>query len=130
MTVKASIKLLSAIFGTWLRDDDVYQSIDGCTLAQALQEAMDNIATIHKERYWPSFIAKYERVLILRLGLEDGKCRTLEQVGKEFSLSKERIRQIEIKALRLLRHPSCSSKLKTYIKTKQRSGTLKEEKED
>jgi len=116
MAAEVSIKLLSAIFGTRLRDDDVYQSIDGCTLAQALQEAMDSIATMKKEGYWPSFVAKYERVLTLRLGLEDGRSRTLKEVGKELNVTSERIRQIEAKVLRLLRHPSRSRKLKAYIK--------------
>lgn len=111
-----NLELLSAIFRTWLREDDVYQSIDGCTLAQALQEAMDSISTAKKASYWPSFITKYKRVISLRFGLEDGKCRTLNEVGKEFSLSKERIRQIEAKALRLLRHSTRSRKLRTYIR--------------
>ena len=119
MAVEGNLKLLSAIFGHRLREDDVYQSIDGCTLAQALQEAMDSFGTIKRANYWPSFIAKFERVLTLRFGLEDGKCRTFEEIGKEFSLSKERIRQIEAKALRILRHPSRSGKLKAYIKERQ-----------
>jgi len=55
------------------------------------------------------------RVLILRFGLEDGRARTLEEVGKEFTVTRERIRQIEAKALRKLRHPSRSRKLKDYL---------------
>ena len=55
------------------------------------------------------------RVLQLRFGLEDGRSRTLEEVGKEFSVTRERIRQIEAKALRKLRHPSRSRKLKDYL---------------
>jgi len=55
------------------------------------------------------------RVLILRFGLEDGRARTLEEVGKEFNVTRERIRQIEAKALRKLRHPSRSRKLKDYL---------------
>ena len=51
----------------------------------------------------------------LRFGLEDGKARTLEEVGKEFQVTRERIRQIEAKALRKLRHPSRSKKLKDYM---------------
>jgi RNA polymerase primary sigma factor len=56
-----------------------------------------------------------QRVLRLRFGLEDGRSRTLEEVGKEFSVTRERIRQIEAKALRKLRHPTRSRKLKDYL---------------
>jgi RNA polymerase primary sigma factor len=56
-----------------------------------------------------------QRVLILRFGIEDGRSRTLEEVGLEFSVTRERIRQIEAKALRKLRHPSRSRKLKGYL---------------
>ena len=55
------------------------------------------------------------KVLKLRFGLEDGKARTLEEVGKEFDVTRERIRQIEAKALRKLRHPSRSKKLRDYM---------------
>ena len=54
-------------------------------------------------------------VLKLRFGLEDGKARTLEEVGKQFDVTRERIRQIEAKALRKLRHPSRSKKLRDYM---------------
>lgn len=54
-------------------------------------------------------------VLRLRFGLEDGKARTLEEVGQKFKVTRERIRQIEAKALRKLRHPSRSKKLKDYL---------------
>ena len=56
-----------------------------------------------------------EKVLKLRFGLEDGKSRTLEEVGREFKVTRERIRQIEAKALRKLRHPSRSKKLRDYM---------------
>jgi RNA polymerase primary sigma factor len=56
-----------------------------------------------------------EKVLRLRYGLDDGKPRTLEEVGREFNVTRERIRQIEAKALRKLRHPSRSKRLKDYI---------------
>ena len=56
-----------------------------------------------------------EKVLRLRFGIEDGRSRTLEEVGKEFNVTRERIRQIEAKALRKLRHPSRSKKLKDFL---------------
>ena len=56
-----------------------------------------------------------ESVLKLRFGLEDGRSRTLEEVGKEFNITRERIRQIEAKALRKLRHPSRSKRLRDYL---------------
>ena len=56
-----------------------------------------------------------QRVLRLRFGLDDGRARTLEEVGKEFEVTRERIRQIEAKALRKLRHPSRSKKLKDFL---------------
>jgi len=56
-----------------------------------------------------------EKVLKLRFGLDDGRARTLEEVGKVFNVTRERIRQIEAKALRKLRHPSRSKKLKDYL---------------
>ncbi|MDR1440625.1 MAG: RNA polymerase sigma factor RpoD [Clostridiales bacterium] len=59
--------------------------------------------------------AREEKVLRLRFGLDDGRARTLEEVGKEFNVTRERIRQIEAKALRKLRHPSRSKKLKDYL---------------
>jgi RNA polymerase primary sigma factor len=62
-----------------------------------------------------SLTARERKVLQLRFGLEDGRARTLEEVGKEFNVTRERIRQIEAKALRKLRHPSRSKKLKDYL---------------
>ena len=56
-----------------------------------------------------------KKVLELRFGLEDGRNRTLEEVGKEFNVTRERIRQIEAKALRKLRHPSRSKRLKDFL---------------
>jgi RNA polymerase primary sigma factor len=56
-----------------------------------------------------------QKVLKLRFGLEDGRTRTLEEVGKQFDVTRERIRQIEAKALRKLRHPSRSKKLKDFL---------------
>ena len=56
-----------------------------------------------------------QKVLKLRFGLDDGRARTLEEVGKEFDVTRERIRHIEAKALRKLRHPSRSKKLKDYL---------------
>ena len=62
-----------------------------------------------------SLTPREKKVLRLRFGLDDGKARTLEEVGKEFNVTRERIRQIEAKALRKLRHPSRSKKLKDFL---------------
>jgi RNA polymerase primary sigma factor len=62
-----------------------------------------------------SLTGRERRVLQLRFGLEDGRARTLEEIGKEFNVSRERIRQIEEKALHKLRHPSRSRKLRDYL---------------
>ena len=62
-----------------------------------------------------SLTPREAKVLRLRYGLDDGKARTLEEVGKEFNVTRERIRQIEAKALRKLRHPSRSKKLKDFL---------------
>ncbi len=62
-----------------------------------------------------ALLQREQKVLTLRFGLEDGRARTLEEVGKEFNVTRERIRQIEAKALRKLRHPSRSRKLKDYL---------------
>ena len=62
-----------------------------------------------------SLTPRERKVLELRFGLEDGRSRTLEEVGREFHVTRERIRQIEAKALRKLRHPSRSKKLKDYL---------------
>ena len=74
---------------------------------QLLKEQIDSV--LH------SLTSRERRVLQLRFGLEDGRSRTLEEVGKEFNVTRERIRQIEAKALRKLRHPSRSRKLKDYL---------------
>ncbi|MCK4580797.1 MAG: sigma-70 family RNA polymerase sigma factor, partial [Dehalococcoidia bacterium] len=67
------------------------------------------------DRVLDELSAREKRVLQLRFGLKDGHARTLEEVGKEFNVTRERIRQIEAKALRKLRHPSRSRKLKDYL---------------
>ncbi|MFC1897039.1 RNA polymerase sigma factor RpoD [Chloroflexota bacterium] len=74
---------------------------------QLLKEQIDGVLS--------SLTPREQRVLQLRFGLEDGRSRTLEEVGKEFQVTRERIRQIEAKALRKLRHPSRSRKLKDYL---------------
>ena len=62
-----------------------------------------------------SLTPREERVIALRFGLEDGRARTLEELGREFNVTRERVRQIEAKALRKLRHPSRSKKLRDFL---------------
>ena len=79
------------------------ETMQGALLQEQLDEVMQTLTDREK------------KVLALRFGLEDGRSRTLEEVGKEFHVTRERIRQIEAKALRKLRHPSRSRKLKDYL---------------
>ena len=92
--------------GDFIQDEVMMAPDDAAShelLKEQMQEVLDSLAP--RER----------RVLILRFGLEDGRQRTLEEVGKEFGVTRERIRQIEAKALRKLKHPTRSKKLKDYL---------------
>ena len=92
--------------GDFIQDDDspAPQDVAAYTL---LREQLDEVMS--------TLTPREAKVLRLRFGLDDGKARTLEEVGKEFEVTRERIRQIEAKALRKLRHPSRSKKLKDYM---------------
>lgn len=92
--------------GDFIPDDDAPAPADAAShtlLREQLSEVLDTLTP------------REEKVLRLRFGLEDGRSRTLEEVGKEFNVTRERIRQIEAKALRKLRHPSRSKKLKDFL---------------
>ena len=92
--------------GDFVEDRDTLSPADAAS-KQLLKEQIDAVLSTLSPRE--------QRVLQLRFGLEDGRSRTLEEVGKEFNVTRERIRQIEAKALRKLRHPSRSRKLKDYL---------------
>ena len=92
--------------GDFIKDDNVPVPADAAAFT-LLKEQLEEVLGTLTERE--------QKVLTLRFGLEDGRARTLEEVGKEFSVTRERIRQIEAKALRKLRHPSRSRKLKDYL---------------
>jgi RNA polymerase primary sigma factor len=87
---------------------------DRAALAPA-EAAADQLLKEHVEAVLDSLTGRERRVLQLRFGLKDGRARTLEEVGKEFNVTRERIRQIEANALRKLRHPSRSRKLRDYL---------------
>jgi RNA polymerase primary sigma factor len=87
---------------------------DRSTLPPA-EAASLNLLKDQVEDVLSTLTPRERRVLQLRFGLEDGRSRTLEEVGKEFGVTRERIRQIEAKALRKLRHPSRSKRLKDYL---------------
>ena len=92
--------------GDFIPDEDIPSPVDAAAysmLQKQLREVLDTLSEREK------------KVLILRFGLDDGRPRTLEEVGKEFNVTRERIRQIEAKALRKLRHPSRSKKLNDYL---------------
>lgn len=92
--------------GDFIQDDNVPVPADAAAFT-LLREQLEEVLGTLTERE--------QKVLKLRFGLEDGRARTLEEVGKEFKVTRERIRQIEAKALRKLRHPSRSRKLKDYL---------------
>lgn len=92
--------------GDFIKDDNVPVPADAAAFT-LLREQLEEVLGTLTERE--------QKVLTLRFGLEDGRARTLEEVGKEFNVTRERIRQIEAKALRKLRHPSRSRKLKDYL---------------
>lgn len=92
--------------GDFIQDDNVPVPADAAVFT-LLKEQLEEVLGTLTERE--------QKVLTLRFGLEDGRARTLEEVGREFNVTRERIRQIEAKALRKLRHPSRSRKLKDYL---------------
>lgn len=92
--------------GDFIQDDNMPVPADAATFVLLREQLVDVLGTLTERE---------QKVLRLRFGLDDGRARTLEEVGKEFEVTRERIRQIEAKALRKLRHPSRSRKLKDYL---------------
>ena len=92
--------------GDFIQDDNVPVPAEAAAFTLLKEQLVEVLGTLTDRE---------QKVLCLRFGLEDGRARTLEEVGKEFDVTRERIRQIEAKALRKLRHPSRSRKLKDYL---------------
>ena len=92
--------------GDFIPDEEASEPSEAASFTLLKEQLMSVLATL---------TPREEKVLRLRFGLEDGRTRTLEEVGKEFNVTRERIRQIEAKALRKLRHPSRSKKLKDFL---------------
>ena len=92
--------------GDFIPDEDVPAPADAAAFSMLKEQIVEVLDTLTDRE---------QKVLRLRFGLDDGRTRTLEEVGKEFDVTRERIRQIEAKALRKLRHPSRSKKLKVYL---------------
>ena len=92
--------------GDFIPDDDALAPAEAAAFTMLKEQLINVLDTL---------TPREEKVLRLRFGLDDGRARTLEEVGKEFNVTRERIRQIEAKALRKLRHPSRSKKLKDYL---------------
>lgn len=92
--------------GDFIPDEDASEPAEAASFTLLKEQLVDVLSTL---------TPREEKVLKLRFGIEDGRTRTLEEVGKEFKVTRERIRQIEAKALRKLRHPSRSRKLKDFL---------------
>lgn len=92
--------------GDFIQDEDAPAPAESAAYTLLREQLVDVLGTL---------TPREEKVLKLRFGLDDGRARTLEEVGKEFNVTRERIRQIEAKALRKLRHPSRSKKLRDYL---------------
>ncbi len=92
--------------GDFIPDEDASEPSEAASFTLLKEQLVDVLSTL---------TPREEKVLKLRFGIEDGRSRTLEEVGKEFNVTRERIRQIEAKALRKLRHPSRSKKLKDFL---------------
>jgi len=92
--------------GDFIEDDTASEPSEAASFTLLKEQLVDVLSTL---------TPREEKVLRLRFGIEDGRTRTLEEVGKEFNVTRERIRQIEAKALRKLRHPSRSKKLKDFL---------------
>ena len=92
--------------GDFIPDEDASEPSEAASFTLRKEQLVDVLSTL---------TPREEKVLKLRFGIEDGRTRTLEEVGKEFNVTRERIRQIEAKALRKLRHPSRSKKLKDFL---------------
>ncbi len=92
--------------GDFIPDDDAPEPAEAASFTLLKEQLVEVLGTL---------TPREEKVLRLRFGIEDGRTRTLEEVGKEFNVTRERIRQIEAKALRKLRHPSRSKKLKDFL---------------
>ena len=92
--------------GDFIQDDNVPVPADAAAFTLLKEQLIEVLGTLTERE---------QKVLRLRFGLDDGRARTLEEVGKEFNVTRERIRQIEAKALRKLRHPSRSRKLKDFL---------------
>ena len=92
--------------GDFIPDEDAPAPAEAAAFSMLKEQLVDVLNTLTDRE---------QKVLKLRFGLEDGRARTLEEVGKEFDVTRERIRQIEAKALRKLRHPTRSRKLKDYL---------------
>ena len=92
--------------GDFIQDDYVMVPQDAAAFTLLHEQLMEVLLTLTERE---------QKVLRLRFGLDDGRPRTLEEVGRQFNVTRERIRQIEAKALRKLRHPSRSKKLKDYL---------------
>lgn len=115
--MKPETRLMAAIFGTKSTgpdDDDYHESIDGRTLNIALLSLLNQIAE-QRTHNAPQFSKRVKSLILARFGF-GGQPKTYKEIEEMFNITRERARQQELTALRMLRHPSCSRQLKPFLK--------------
>ena len=112
--IQADIKTMT-VNGVYAMSVITAMTAQNTTGVRAVQEATPVFLKEQLDEVLDTLTEREQKVLRLRFGMNDGRARTLEEVGREFDVTRERIRQIEAKALRKLRHPSRSRKLRDYL---------------
>jgi len=121
--MKPESKLMCAIFGlSASTDDDFYEELDGLTLHDALMEVLNDLKPYPRQN-----LHRDKQILLKRFGLDspDGEGKTLQQIGNEYGISREAVRQIIFKMLRRLRHPRRRAMLKRFIKKVEGTDKIK-----
>jgi len=119
VNVKPETLLMATIFGEKSIgpcDDDYHEIVGGKTLRETLLDVLDSIVMSPTAHFSPQFTAMIKPIIIARYGFDDGRTKTYQQLEKMFNVTRERIRQQETRALRMMRHPSRIRYLKPFLK--------------